>query len=89
MCLVCLISDPHVKVCGSKADVMKAKCHILETFDVKVGLNDCVLLSKYSPYRSTAFILANLAQCKNVCLCTRDELRSKNERQSSVYRYIF
>jgi len=30
------ISDPHVKVCGSKADVMKAKHHILEMFDVKV-----------------------------------------------------
>jgi len=31
-------SDPHVKVCGSKADVMKAKGQIMEMFDVKVKL---------------------------------------------------
>jgi len=31
-----LFLDPHVKVCGTKADVMKAKCQILEMFDVKV-----------------------------------------------------
>jgi len=72
---ICPFLDPHVKVCGSKADVMKAKCHILEMFDTKVKL----VLQHYPWMKFSCGRVRRLVVIRqSIVFCRRTMLESKS-----------